>query len=112
MERDPLIPRDEAGIARRFQSHREAMRWAFGSVGRWGLNILSYYVVPAIGLVVWQLYKGDLTLSLFGVEVFLAISVLFGSWVSASVLLYVYIALSGGVMGREERDGSSRADHE
>ena len=106
MERDPLIPRDEAGVARRFQSHREAVRWVFGAVFQWGFRMLPRYVVTMIAVYVWLFFRdnspdlGFVAIVMIGSPLVLL--------VSASAVIYAYIALSGGVVGRGERGGSGR----
>lgn len=90
-----LYKTDEAGRPRRFLSHRELLLWAALNVGG--------YVGPPLGL--------GLVIAIFdpqgvGREIVLALmAMVLAACVVGVVGIYLYVALSGGVMSREERAG-------
>jgi hypothetical protein len=106
--------RDEEGRPRRFLSHREAFLWSTRRIGFYALLLLlplgSFSLlglVGALGRRVVRTTDGELP----GWEDvgawMLAVSVLVLSLLSLLSLLagayYLYIALAGGVMSRDER---------
>ena len=87
--------RDAAGRPRRFLSHGEALLWSLciGLAVAFGFAapVLFRYLLYSIGLQDEQPFS--FVRVMFPVFVFLTVS----------VLLYLYIALSGGVMDRAAR---------
>lgn len=91
--REWIYKTDENGRPRRFLSHREAISWAALKVGR--------YAGPPLGLCVVAIIfdpqgLGRLAFLLLGPMV-LALCV------TVVAVMYAYVALSGGVMGPDER---------
>jgi hypothetical protein len=84
---------DDKGRPRRFTSHREAIGWAALKVGR--------YAGPVVGLGAAALIFDPEGL---GREFILLLTLMVVVLCAAVVaLLYAYVALSGGVMGSDER---------
>lgn len=88
-----LYKTDDSGRPRRFLSRREVIPWAALKTGR------CAGPAPAIGLVTAIFDPQGL-----GREVFLSLAVMvFAACALAVAGIYVHVALSGGVMGSEER---------
>lgn len=113
--RDVLQPRDEAGSPRRFRSHREALTRIAGSLAGHGPKLLLNFLWLALLWLAWKagrtLFLGE-PLDLLPLEPGFAVAVpvafLLALWVLSTALLYGYVALSGGVMSRAERDRTGR----
>jgi hypothetical protein len=98
--------RDEEGRPRRFLSHREAFAWAMWRIGRLAalyfrpFSLLTF--VGAIGRAIvrtgwppqWEV---------FGFTVLLVLLLSLALCFLVACTYYLYIALAGGVMGRDER---------
>ena len=97
MGRRWIYKTDDAGAPRRFLGHREVLLWAGLKVGR---TTSPFALFGLLGSVV-ETYRDGLS----GWPVFtlmLAVGWL-AIWLSVSLAIYLYVALSGGVMDREDR---------
>ena len=88
---------DEAGKPRRFLDHREAALWAVTTVGKFFGAYALYWLVS---LVFGALRNGGsgwptLTFALLAIPLTIGLLV--------SLVLYLYVALSGGIMDDEAR---------
>lgn len=94
-------PRDRAGRPRRFHSHREAASWSAQVVARLGLKGLPGGILAAAIIFGWQILSSEASFDPIGVVAVMVL--LLALWLLGSTLLYLYTALSGGVMSRDER---------
>ena len=85
---------DEEGGPRRFLSHREAARWAVLKVGTFFLPLL-------VSPILWALFGSDSPYRWSAAVPVAARVVLL--WLLVVGTIYLYLALSGGVMGEAER---------
>ncbi len=115
MTRDFIQPRDEAGSPRHFRSHREALTRIAGSLAGQGPKFLLNFVWMALLWLAWRAWRAlfhgeplDLLPPEPGLAVVVPVAILLALWVLSTILLYGYVALSGGVMGRAERDQAGR----
>ncbi|WP_047866570.1 hypothetical protein [Rubrobacter aplysinae] len=91
--REWLYKKDEKGGPRRFLSHRELAAWDALKVGR--------FAGPPLGLCVVATIFDPQEL---GRLAFLSLGLMLLAFCVAVVaVMYLYVALSGGVMGPEER---------
>ena len=92
-----LYKTDEAGKPRRFLDHREAALWALTTVGKvfgiFALYFSASFVVDAFG----EAEFGNLGLALVPAAMIAL------AWLFISLVLYLYVTLSGGVMDNEAR---------
>lgn len=88
---------DEAGKPRRFLGHGEAATWSMLTVGKLFGTIAGLMLLNA---AVGAYRDGDPWSSLFVPT--LAVAWL-AIWLPASLALYLYVSLSGGVMDEEAR---------
>ena len=97
MARGWIYKTNEAGKPRRFLNRREAAVWAGLTVGK-PVGVIAFYVLLNAAI---DAYRGaDAWRSSFVV----ALAVVWGAiWLGVSLALYVYVALSGGVMDEEAR---------
>ncbi len=113
VDQNPLRPKDEPGVPRRFRSHGEAFVWAAGSTVRlYGARVLWGSVSAMIAWLAWSLaryvFPGFMS-GLFPsgwswIFVFAAaLAFLLALWAFGSVAVYVYLVLAGGVLRRDER---------
>ena len=92
--REWIYKTDPAGRPRRFLSHREAAWWAVRRVGVFFLPLFS-------GPILWALFgPGSPGRWPEALPVVLAIACV---WAAVVGTVYIYLALSGGVMGEAER---------
>lgn len=92
--REWMYKTDEAGRPRRFVSHREAAWWAARKVGTFFLPLL-------VSPILWALFGSDSPYRWSAVPPVVAGVILL--WLLAVGSIYLYLALSGGVMGEAER---------
>jgi hypothetical protein len=85
---------DSAGKPRRFLSHREAASWTALKVGKFFGLALLFVLLEALIFPEESGRMDSAVYSAFLLVVF---------WLLISAALYLYVALSGGVMGRDER---------
>ena len=88
---------DEAGKPRRFLDHREAALWALMTVGK---VFGAYALYWLVSLVVGALRDGG---SGWPTLTFALTSIALVTWLLVSLFLYLYVALSGGIMDDEAR---------
>lgn len=93
-----LYKKDAAGRPRRFLSHREAARWAALTTGK----VAGPFVLYALLMAFVHSAGPGLALAERAAS-FSVVAILPVCWLVASGALYLYVALSGGVMGRDER---------
>ena len=85
---------DESGRPRRFLNHREAAWWAARKVG-------TFFVPLLVSPVLWALFSPDEPYRWAAVVPLMTAVVCV--WLVVIVTIYLYVALSGGVMDRAER---------
>jgi hypothetical protein len=85
---------DEEGKPRRFLNHREAVWWAVLKVGK----VLGLFVVSPI---LWAIFGPEAPDR--WARASLAVAVVVVLWLVAAGAMYLFVALSGGVMARAER---------
>lgn len=89
---------DEAGKPRRFVGHGEAVAWALRQMGKvFGALAAATLLSSAVG----SYREGRWDLS-FAFVALLAAAWL-GIWLSISLVLYLFVLLSGGIMDDEAR---------
>lgn len=112
MSTSPFRPKDENGVPRRFRGHGEALAWAAGTLAkRYGPHLVWGPVYAGVAWLAWfvvrLLFPGFMP-GLFPPGLVTAaavvLAILFAIWVLVSVVVYLYIALAGGVMRRGERE--------
>ena len=83
--------RNEYRVSRRFESHGRAVRWAAMTAGKVVVCLLAFgvYRVFTRGYGWW----GMLTYA----------GIALTTWLVSFTVAYLYLALSGGVLSREER---------
>jgi hypothetical protein len=89
---------DESGRPRRFLSHREAAWWAALKTGKFAGPIMIWMIPATILAAV----PGRGTPGLWWMALPI-LGTLFLLWLMATGTVYLYVALSGGVMNRAER---------
>ena len=101
-----LLPRNEAGAPRRLRGHGEAVRWAAGVVYRFTAKrfVPAFVVSLLVGAALrYSSREGAFDpASLIPVAV-MALGFLATLGTASAILLYLYVFLSGGVMGSAER---------
>lgn len=88
---------DEAGKPRRFLNHREAVLWALTTVGKVSGVVALYLLVGSIFGPLGGGEVGRSVLTLVPLAIMLTIGLLI------AFAMYLYVALSGGVMDDEAR---------
>lgn len=85
---------DGAGRPRRFLSHREAAWWAARRVGTFFLPLLA-------SPILWAIFGSDSSSRwLSALPLIVAVACV---WFAVVGAIYLYLALSGGIMGEAER---------
>lgn len=88
---------DDAGAPRRFPGHREALSWAALKIGK---LVGAFALFGLLGSAIETYRDGQTGWPTF---TFVLAAVWLAIWLSVSLVLYLYVALSGGVMDREGR---------
>ncbi len=88
---------DEAGKPRRFLNHREAALWAMMTVGKVFGALALYWLINFVFVTFRDGEFGGRMLT------FVVAAIMLVTWLGTSLVLYVYVALSGGVMDDEAR---------
>lgn len=88
---------DEAGKPRRFLDHREAALWAVTTVAKLSGAYALYWLVSLVFGVLGEGGSGWPAFTFALLAISLTIGLLF------SLVLYLYVALSGGIMDDEAR---------
>lgn len=89
---------DVAGRPRRFLSHREAAWWAALTAGKFASPLLLYASLMAF------VHSAGPGLALAErAAPFSVVAMLVAFWLAGSGVLYLFVTLSGGVAGRDER---------
>ncbi len=89
--------RDADGRPRHFESHREVLVWALKSTGAIFGPFLGVAAVSAI----YSLFTSEAPIQTeAAIVVATSVAVL---WLASSAVMYLYVALSGGIMSRDER---------
>ena len=110
MARESFLPRDENGLPRRFGSHGEAARWAVRTVA----DRSRRFLVPGTaggsagvgGIRYFSEERAPLELPDPASVAILVVSVLaflLALGTAAAAVLYLWVALSGGVEGRADQ---------
>lgn len=92
--------RDTVGNPQRFLGHWEAMWWALTRVGKFA----GVVVAISLGRAVYEYFTSDDRYFAFFVSV-----AMLALWVVVSGAFSLYLALSGGVMSRDERTRLGRS---
>jgi small-conductance mechanosensitive channel len=90
--REWIYKSDEAGKPRRFLNHREAILWAMITVGKVFGALALYWLINFIFVAFTDGELGGAMLT------FMLTAILLVAWLLISLILYLYVALSGGVM--------------
>lgn len=88
---------DEAGKPRRFLNHREAALWSMTTVGKVFGALVLYWLINSIFITFSSGEFGGPVLT------FVVAAIMLVAWLLISAVLYLYLALSGGVMDDEAR---------
>lgn len=110
MTRKSVLPRNEDGTPHRFEGHGEGIRWATGTVfRRFGKLLVPGTAGGSAGVGGVRHLSSEseplgvpdpASILLLVVSV---LALLLAAGVACAVVLYLYLALSGGVKGRAER---------
>ena len=87
---------DEAGKPRRFLNHGEAILWALLTVGK----LLGALALIMLLNSLFDPDRGEIRLSILTP---ILVVILLATWSSISLILYLYVMLSGGIMDDRAR---------
>jgi apolipoprotein N-acyltransferase len=88
---------DESGKPKRSLNHREAALWALMTVGKVFGALALYWLINFI-FVAFR--DGEVGMPMI---TFMVAAIMLATWLLISAVLYLYVALSGGVMDDEAR---------
>lgn len=101
-----LLPRNKAGAPRRLRGHSEAIRWAAGIVFRFAARrFVPAFIVSLLAGAAIRYFSGERFFhpAFLVPGAMMALGFLTTLGTASTILLYLYVALSGGVMGSAER---------
>jgi len=99
--REWIYKSDEAGKPRRFLNHREAILWAMITVGKVFGALALYWLINFIFVAFTDGELGGAMLT------FMLTAILLVAWLLISLILYLYVALSGGVWTTRPEDATA-----
>jgi hypothetical protein len=112
MDVNPFRPTDERGVPKRFRGHGEALVWIASSLVKlYGQRILLGLISAVAAWLVWRATQPVLpgfvpdpfpTGGLLGLLIVAGLMLVI--WLVTAVVIYVYVALAGGVLRRDERE--------